>query len=135
MPFFSRAEIAGFIIAVLGITVMGIIVFTGPYHNINKIQAQSAYPTLHVNIVTATGTHVAEIGIYQPHTISMHVGQSVVFDNISNAAHTVTDDKNRFDSLNLPQRATWTYTAKSPGIYPYHCNYHPLMHGEIVVVH
>lgn len=135
MPHFSRAEFAGFGIAVLIVAAMAIITFTGPYHNINKIHAQSSFPMLHVKIVTATGAQTPQIGVYQPKTITMHVGQQVMFTNVSNAAHTVTDDKGRFDSQNLAQQASWTYTAKATGTYPYHCTYHPLMHGKIIVVH
>jgi plastocyanin len=136
MPHFSRAEIAAFIIAVLGVAGMGVIVFTGPFHNINKTQAKSAFPAASVKVVTATGKLTADIGLYQPKTITVHVGQPVVFTNVSNADHTVTEDRNPavFDSLNLAQRASYTYTPTKTGTFHYHCQYHPLMHGTIIVV-
>jgi plastocyanin len=136
MPRLSRAEIAGFIIAVLGIGAMGVIVFAGPFHNINKTQAKSAFPPVTVKVITATGSLADEIGLYRPKSITVHIGQPVVWVNDSNADHTVTEDSNPavFDSLNLAQRASYTFTPKIQGTFHYHCQYHPLMHGTIFVV-
>jgi plastocyanin len=136
MPRLSRAEIAGFIIAVLGVAGMGVIVFTGPFHNINKIQAKSAFPPVTVKVITATGSLKDEIGLYRPKSITVHIGQLVVWANDSNADHTVTEDGNPpvFDSLNLAQKARYTFTPTKQGTFHYHCQYHPLMHGTIFVV-
>ena len=129
----SRAEIASWAIAIIGIAIMGLLVLHGPFHNINKTQAQSAFPLAHVKIVTATGARSDQIGIYQPSTITVHVGQQVAFANVSNNAHTVTDSNNAFDSGFLDTNHTWVYTATKAGTYHYFCQYHSLMHGTLVV--
>ncbi len=78
-------------------------------------------------------TDARTVGRYMPATLHLHVGQSVVFTNTSDAAHTVTADNGAFDSGNIAQGATWRYTATTAGTFAYHCTYHPLMHGTIVV--
>jgi plastocyanin len=136
MPLLSRAEIAGFVIAVLGVAVMGVIVFTGPYHNINKTLAKSAFPPVRVQVITATGSLADEIGLYRPKSITVHIGQPIIWTNNSNADHTVTEDGNPalFDSLNLAQKSSFRFTPTRQGTFHYHCQYHPLMHGTVFVV-
>jgi plastocyanin len=73
------------------------------------------------------------VGRYVPGTLRVHVGQSVLFKNVSDAAHTVTADNGAFDSGNIAQGASWRFTATRAGTFPYHCTYHPLMHGTIIV--
>lgn len=127
----SRAETAAWVIAILGIVAMGIIVAHGPFHNINKVQSKAAFGPIKVSIVTDPKT----VARYVPKTITLHVGQVVTFKNVSDAPHTVTDRQNRFDSGNLATGgATWSYTGKTPGTYPYYCLYHPLMLGTLKVV-
>jgi plastocyanin len=129
MPKPSRAEIFGFGVAVLIVVVMAIIVFTGPYHRINKIQAASGFPTLHVKIVNNAKT----IGAYSPAKITVHVGQSVIFDNVSAVAHTVTARDNSFDSRNIATGSSWKNTFTKAGTFKFYCIYHPLMLGTVVV--
>ena len=86
--------------------------------------------TAHVKIVTDPNT----VGAYKPKSITVHLGQRIVFSNASNAVHTVTADKGKaFDSGNIATGKSWTFTAKHVGVFTYHCVYHPLMHGKIIV--
>jgi plastocyanin len=126
---FSRAEIFGFVIAVLGVSAMGVITFTGPYHHFNKVPPKILFAPVHVQIVTDPKT----IGRYTPHTITVHVGQSIIFTNVSNADHTVTADNNVFASPNISLNSSWTFTPKHAGTFHYYCIYHPFMHGVLVV--
>jgi plastocyanin len=83
---------------------------------------------------TATIVNDAQtVGRYVPSTIRLKVGQSVIFKNVSDATHTVTADNGTFDSGNIAQGASWRFTATKAGTFPYHCIYHPLMHGTIIV--
>jgi plastocyanin len=129
MPRLSRAETFGFGVAILIVIIMGIIVFTGPYHKINKTQAASSFPTLTVKIINNSKT----IGQYVPATIHVHAGQSVIFDNVSAVAHTVTARDNSFDSRNVATGESWKNTFTQKGTFPYYCIYHPLMKGTVVV--
>ncbi|HLJ67686.1 MAG TPA: cupredoxin domain-containing protein [Chloroflexota bacterium] len=131
---FSRAEIAAWIIAVLIVGVMAVIVFTGPYHHINKVVAKSAYPAVTVKIENAPASQAQLIGIYVPKTIRVHVGQTINFTNVSDVTHTVTSNTDVFDSFDINKGgATWSYTPSRTGNFPYYCKYHQFMHGSIVV--
>lgn len=73
------------------------------------------------------------VGRYSQATVTLKMGQTVVFKNVSDAAHTVTADNGAFDSGNIAQGASWSLTATAAGTFTYHCIYHPLMRGMIVV--
>lgn len=126
--FESRTEIFGWALAVLVVVVMGVIVFTGPYHRVNKVQAKSSAPAATVKIVTDPTT----IGRYTPTTIKVKAGQTIKWVNVSDVAHTVTG--NGFDSGAISNNnGQFTTSFAKPGTYHYYCTYHPLMHGTIVV--
>ncbi|MGI8826400.1 MAG: cupredoxin domain-containing protein [Chloroflexota bacterium] len=75
----------------------------------------------HVKIISDPNT----VGAYKPKTITVHLGQRIVFSNASNAIHTVTADKGKaFDSGNIATGKSWTFTAKHVGVFAYHCVYH-----------
>ncbi|GAC1400244.1 MAG: hypothetical protein NVSMB52_13860 [Chloroflexota bacterium] len=124
------AEASAWIVAVLIVIGMGILVKTGPFHHINKVQASVGAP---VNVQIVSDPKV--IGLYKPATITLRVGQYAIFTNSSNANHTVTAEKNNaFNSGDIGTGgAQWTFKATKPGTYPYICQYHPLMHGTLVV--
>jgi plastocyanin len=107
----------------------------------------TAFPT-YTSVHGATGSSKAKgkvtqvkivsdpntVGSYKPKTITVHLGQRIVFSNASNAIHTVTADNGKaFDSGNIATGKSWTFTAKHVGVFAYHCVYHALMHGKIVV--
>lgn len=126
--FESRYEIFGWALAVLVVVAMGVIVFTGPYHRINKVQAKSSAPAVSVKIVTDPKT----IGRYTPVKVTVKPGQTIQFTNVSNVAHTVTG--NGFDSGSIPNNnGRFKLSFSKPGSYHYYCTYHPLMHGTVVV--
>lgn len=127
--FDSKAEIIGWVVAILVVTTMGVLAFAGPFHHISHTEANS-FKLVRVNIVTDAAT----IGAYQPKVITLHVGQQAVFHNVSNVDHTVTAASSKFDSANIATNASWTYTATQVGKFPYICSYHPLMHGTVVVI-
>ena len=64
---------------------------------------------------------------------SVSPGATVTVNNKDSAAHTVTADSgNAFDDT--ANNGTSTFTAPTkPGSYPFHCNFHPEMHGTLVV--
>ncbi|WP_250545569.1 cupredoxin domain-containing protein [Paenarthrobacter sp. DKR-5] len=66
---------------------------------------------------------------------SVAPGSQVTVKNLDSAAHTVTaDDGKSFDAQAGAGGGTGTFTAPSkPGSYPYHCTFHPDMHGVLVV--
>ncbi|WP_426990570.1 cupredoxin domain-containing protein [Pseudarthrobacter sp. Y6] len=62
-------------------------------------------------------------------------GALVTVTNVDAAGHTVTADQGKaFDVDVKGSGGTATFTAPSaPGSYPYHCAYHPNMHGTLTV--
>ena len=125
----SRAEIVGWVFAVLVIAGMGFLALHGSFNSINHARAASA-SVVTVKILSDPKT----IGVYTPAKITVKVGQSATFINNSNADHTVSaHDGSSFDSGNIATGARWVFIAKKPGTYQYICQYHPLMKGTIVV--
>ncbi|MGH9919874.1 MAG: multicopper oxidase domain-containing protein [Nitrososphaerales archaeon] len=72
---------------------------------------------------------------YSPATITVVIGvnNTVVWTNDDTAPHTVTAVNKAFDSGDLNQGDTFTYTFTTPGTYQYGCDYHPWMHGTVIV--
>jgi amicyanin len=70
---------------------------------------------------------------YQPPTITIHVGDTVIWTNASPLQHTVTADDSSFDSGMIGNGATWSMTFNTAGTYSYHCAPHPWMKGNVVV--
>lgn len=70
---------------------------------------------------------------FSPATVDIPVGGSVTWKNLDTASHTATDSNSAFDSKNLDQGMTFTFTFTKAGTYNYICSYHPYMKGTIVV--
>jgi plastocyanin len=86
---------------------------------------------------------------YSPQNITVAIGvnNTVTWTNLDSAFHTVTTasgDPATFDSGCLNGAgapctgssigSSFTYTFTIPGTYIYHCDYHPWMRGEVVVL-
>lgn len=67
--------------------------------------------------------------------VTVAPGAVVMVINMDSAAHTVTVDQGSAFDVNVAgSGGTATFTAPSaPGTYPYHCIYHPNMHGTLTV--
>lgn len=75
---------------------------------------------------------------FSPSTLTVKVGTTVVWTNMTQAPHTVTsDDGKTFDSGSSnpvsPQGGTFKFTFTKPGTYTYHCQFHPYMKATIIV--
>lgn len=87
-----------------------------------------------VRIPIGAGANSTDI-YYLPPTITVVIGKNntVTWINDDNVPHTVTADDGSFNSGNLNQGDSWTHVFTTPGTYPYHCDYHPWMHGTVIV--
>ena len=78
--------------------------------------------------------------LFSPATVTINVGDTVLWRNVSSAPHTTTSGvggtpDGLFDSLNMNTGDTFSYTFDSPGSYDYYCDYHlPDMVGVVEVV-
>ena len=70
---------------------------------------------------------------YQPESLTVKVGDSVVWTNQDPFPHTVTSPSGGFDSHTIEPGRSWTYTATKVGEFPYTCTFHPMMKGMIQV--
>lgn len=70
---------------------------------------------------------------FDPATVTIKVGESVIWTNQDSANHTVVADNGEFKSADLANGATFSFTFEKAGTYPYHCSIHPSMKATVVV--
>ena len=69
-------------------------------------------------------------------TVTIAPGTAVTWTNQDSASHTATSDPNsavQWDSGSLATGKSFSFTFTKAGTYPYHCSFHPSMHGTIIV--
>jgi len=94
----------------------------------------------------AGGSNAAENKGFDPKTVQVAVGDIVTWFNDDSAGHTVTsgvpganDSGSLFDSTKDPAgflikpTKSWSHTFDKAGTYPYFCQVHPWMLGEVDV--
>ncbi len=94
----------------------------------------SATPTLVpglTQVVLITNESNGSFG-FSPTALTIKVGATVIWKNVSSVTHTVTsDDGQTFDSGNIPSGGTFRFTFTTAGTLHYHCNIHPYMRATI----
>lgn len=75
---------------------------------------------------------------FHPDTLTVSAGTRVTFTNQDDIEHTVTagvpdHPDGRFTAALQTKGAVFAVTLTKPGVYPYFCERHPFMHGEIHV--
>ena len=70
---------------------------------------------------------------FDPQTVTIKVGETVTWTNEDPTNHPVAGDNGEFDSLELPQGASFSFTFTSAGTFTYHCKVHTNMKGTVVV--
>ena len=66
-------------------------------------------------------------------SLNVSMGTTVTWTNNDSATHRVVSDTGLFDSGDLSQGGTFSYTFNTAGSYPYHCSIHTYMKGTIIV--
>lgn len=89
-------------------------------------------------------THTVEIGKnikgvaadYSPTTVTIRVGDSVIWKNLDSYAHTATDDDEAWDTGSIGGgKSSTAILFDSAGTYTYYCNFHEgTMNGARVIV-
>ncbi|MDQ2963333.1 MAG: cupredoxin family copper-binding protein [Pseudomonadota bacterium] len=79
-----------------------------------------------------THTVIIEGVKYEPETLAVKRGDTVVWINKDPFPHTVTA-KGAFDSHDIGAGKSWKYTARKAGEYAYVCTLHPNMKGTLMV--
>jgi len=70
---------------------------------------------------------------FTPATITVSAGTTVKWTNQDADAHTVTADDGSFDSGQLSQGQSFSFTFSKAGTFSYICGNHPTMLGKVVV--
>ena len=68
---------------------------------------------------------------YGPKTLTVSVGDTIVWVNKDMFPHTVTARTGSFDSGDIAAGKSWTHTVKAEGLFAYFCTYHPTMKGTL----
>lgn len=79
------------------------------------------------NVVTISGY------AFSPTNVTVPKGTTVTWQNNDGVAHTATSNSGAWNSGNIPAGGSATVTFSSSGTFPYHCTYHSMMTGTIVV--
>lgn len=84
---------------------------------------------------SAARSHAVEIRAFRfvPDTVTVAVGDTLVWRNHDVVPHTATAGSRRWDSGNLAAGAEWRRVADQPGAEEYVCAYHPTMRAVVVV--
>jgi plastocyanin len=80
----------------------------------------------------AATVHIADFA-YKPPKVMIHTGESVLFVNDDDEAHTVTAGDKSFDSGALDTHDRWQHTFARAGTYTYFCALHPYMKAVVIV--
>ncbi|MDC0526867.1 PQQ-binding-like beta-propeller repeat protein [Euryarchaeota archaeon] len=71
---------------------------------------------------------------YDPDTLTIKKGSTVIWTNDDNSLHTVTEDDDGFDSGSISPGNTWSYTFNTVGTYDYYDQYDDDLDGQIIVL-
>jgi plastocyanin len=101
---------------------------------VGAVFAPAARPALaadmQVTISWAGGSNFS----FGPSLVTVTVGDTVNWRNMTPESHIVTSDSGLFQSGPIPSGGAFALRFQSAGTFPYHCQIHPTMHGEVVVV-
>src|SRR5688572_22508575 len=84
-------------------------------------------------IAEAATTNVEISGFaFVPSTVTIAVGDSVIWTERDGFGHSTTSDTGVWDSGGLPLNGTFMFTFNNAGTFPYHCTPHPEMTGTVI---
>ena len=107
----------------------------------DKAAADAAPKTVSVEVPSGTSSPGCEEtnACYLPTKVTISVGDTVEWDNVDTAAHTVSSGSPAegpsgvFDSSLLMANASFAFTFEDAGNYDYFCMVHPWMVGNVTV--
>ena len=70
---------------------------------------------------------------FQPQSLTVAPGDTVVWVNKDLVPHTATSKAGGFDSQVIPAEKSWKFTVRKKGEFAYICTYHPLMKAVLRV--
>lgn len=82
---------------------------------------------------TKTHTVTIEGMRFQPETLAVARGDTIVWVNKDVVPHTATSEADRFDSEIIQAGDSWTLVVRRKGKFAYVCTFHPLMRATLHV--
>lgn len=70
---------------------------------------------------------------YEPATLTVAPGDTVIWRNKDILAHTATSTVGVFDSKEIKPGASWKYVVPKKGLFEYYCTLHPAMKASLRV--
>jgi plastocyanin len=70
---------------------------------------------------------------FDPETVTVKAGDTVVWINKDPFPHTVTSQAGGFDSKEIAAGKSWQFKTGKPGVFPYVCTFHPTMKATLKV--
>ena len=95
--------------------------------------AATESPAVVASVKPAATVHIRNFA-YHENKVTIHAGETVLFVNDDDDAHTVTAADKSYDSGGLDRGESWTRTFTKPGTYAYFCALHPYMKAVVVVL-
>jgi plastocyanin len=80
-----------------------------------------------------THTVIIEGTRFQPETLTVRAGDTIVWVNKDLFPHTATASNSTFDSQVIAAGASWKLTVKKKGEFAYTCVFHPTMKAALLV--
>ena len=107
-------------------------------YTVSDAAGNQATETRTVNVIDNSNnptTHYIDIQGYafSPSSITINVGDTIVWENYDSASHTVTSNDGTFDSGSISTGNTFSFTFTSAGTFNYYCAPHPNMTGSVTV--
>ena len=88
-------------------------------------------------LASAAGAAEIQVNIgnftFQPALVTLHPGDSIVWENEDDIPHTVTETSFAFHSEALDTGDAFTFTFPEKGEFTYFCSLHPHMVAKVVV--
>ena len=107
-------------------------------YTVSDAAGNQATETRTVNVIDNSNnptTHYIDIQgmAFSPSSITINVGDTIVWTNYDSASHTVTSNDGTFDSGSISNGNTFSFTFTSAGTFNYYCAPHPNMTGSVTV--
>jgi plastocyanin len=89
--------------------------------------------------VTTSGAGGATVQVtmvnrtFNPATVTVKVGDTILWTNQDSMQHDVVADNGEFKSQLFNKDQTFSFTFTKAGTYPYYCSIHPGMTGTVIV--
>ncbi len=118
---------------VIGVLVLLIAVilglkYSGLYNNTNSTKSSPSS-----NLAVPGTTVIIQGNAFSPDNLTVKVGTKVTWTNNESYDHTVASDDGSFDSGNIGQGQSYSFTFTKAGTYSYHCAIHTFMTAKVVV--